>query len=61
MNDRDVTTPADLGARSSLLADKHAAYIKRVAEVSLRASLRTRSMFITSKELISLQDNSSLE
>ena len=35
MNDRNVTTPADLGARSRLLADKHAAYIKRVAEVSL--------------------------
>ena len=35
MNERNVTTPVDLGARSALLADKHAAYIKRVAEVSL--------------------------
>lgn len=32
-NPRGETTPADLGARASLLVDKHAAYIKKVAEV----------------------------
>ena len=31
---RDQTTPADLGARAELLVDKHAAYIKKVADVS---------------------------
>lgn len=33
MNERDRLTPQDLGARASLLVDKHAAYIKKVAEV----------------------------
>ena len=31
---RGQTTPDDLGARAQLLVEKHAAYIKRVADVS---------------------------
>ena len=32
--ERHQTTPADLGVRSQLLLEKHASYIKRVADVS---------------------------
>lgn len=32
--ERHQTTPSDLGVRSQLLLDKHASYIKRVADVS---------------------------
>lgn len=31
--ERHQTTPADLGVRSQLLIEKHASYIKRVADV----------------------------
>lgn len=33
-NVRGHTTPQDLGARAQLLVEKHAAYIKKVADVS---------------------------
>ena len=32
-NPRGKTTPTELGARATLLVKKHAAYIKKVAEV----------------------------
>lgn len=32
-NPRGKTTPEDLGARATLLVEKHVAYIKKVAEV----------------------------
>ena len=38
--ERHQTTPSDLGVRSQLLLDKHAKYIKRVAEVSKLSNLR---------------------
>ena len=39
-NPRGETTPTDLGARATLLVDKHAAYIKKVAEVRAESGLR---------------------
>ena len=41
---RGQTTPADLGARAELLVDKHAAYIKKVADVSKALKLHMRAL-----------------
>ena len=40
-NVRGHTTPKDLGARAQLLVEKHAAYIKKVADVSCACCKRT--------------------
>ncbi len=42
-NVRGQTTPKDLGARAQLLVEKHAAYIKKVADVSCACRKRMRS------------------
>ncbi len=42
-NVRGHTTPQDLGARAQLLVEKHAAYIKKVADVSCAGCKRMRS------------------
>ncbi len=41
-NVRGHTTPKDLGARAQLLVEKHAAYIKKVADVSCACCKRMR-------------------
>jgi hypothetical protein len=42
-NFRGHTTPKDLGVRAQLLVEKHAAYIKKVADVSCASCKRMGS------------------
>lgn len=52
-NVRGHTTPQDLGARAQLLVEKHAAYIKKVADVS---HLRQLSMIVSALEYVNDAD-----